>query len=514
MRKIFISGVIVVINLLAIYYWLIYNPSQNVYSEEIVQKAAEDIDRDFLILFNDIDTQVNIIEKHYNGNSEFSLNMCNDFFLNVLEKNKIIQSLMLLKNNQKYLVLRKNNSIISTLDTTKEFDIVKWQRFEGKKMVSEWDEVFDKSNYNLKWIDDLLQTKNEYQWLHNYRSIKNDVVLLLGKSWNVENDVYAVAMRFSKEELRKYFRETRGFQRFGVIINTQKEQAFNLTKKNTLKTDSTINTSEFISALKAAYSKFPPNEDRVFSHIYRDKMYWAAVKDIKSILAINNIIVSISEEDINPSDRGQDKLGFIYWGLLLSGSLLVFFATYRKSIFDTKKLFVNKKNVSIDNLLENNENRHLEFKSSLRWDYRQEKVNPDLELVILKTIAAFGNSDGGILLIGVDDDKNILGLENDYNTLKKKGSDFYEIYMRNLFHKYFGVKYTTENVRMDFIQDNAKEICLIEVFKADEPLYLKSKDKSGQTTEKFYVRSGNSSQQIDSLKDINDYIFDRFKKEA
>ena len=150
----------------------------------------------------------------------------------------------------------------------------------------------------------------------------------------------------------------------------------------------------------------------------------------------------------------------------------------------------------------------------MRWDYRQEKVNADLELVILKTIAAFGNSDGGILLIGVDDDKNILGLENDFNTLKKQDSDFYEIYMRNLFHKYFGVKYTTENIRMDFIKDGLKEVCLIEIFKAEEPLFMKVKEKSGKTEEKFYVRSGNSSQQIDSLKDINDYIYDRFKKDS
>ncbi len=39
----------------------------------------------------------------------------------------------------------------------------------------------------------------------------------------------------------------------------------------------------------------------------------------------------------------------------------------------------------------------------------------------MKTIAAFGNTDGGIFLIGVDDDKNILGLENDFQTLKKSG---------------------------------------------------------------------------------------------
>ena len=53
---------------------------------------------------------------------------------------------------------------------------------------------------------------------------------------------------------------------------------------------------------------------------------------------------------------------------------------------------------SVKEILTEEENRYLEFKSSLRWDYRQEKVNPELEKVIMKTIAAFGNTDGGILL--------------------------------------------------------------------------------------------------------------------
>jgi hypothetical protein len=74
-----------------------------------------------------------------------------------------------------------------------------------------------------------------------------------------------------------------------------------------------------------------------------------------------------------------------------------------------------------------------------------------------------------------------------------------------------GVKYVTENLRISFHKFNDKEICKIEVFKANEPLYL-TINKKGNISEKFYVRSGNSSNELGSLKDINDYIFNRFKK--
>jgi hypothetical protein len=50
------------------------------------------------------------------------------------------------------------------------------------------------------------------------------------------------------------------------------------------------------------------------------------------------------------------------------------------------------------------------------------------------------------------------------------------------------------------------------VFAAKEPLYLKIKNKNGILEEKFYVRSGNSSQEIISIAEINEYINTRFKK--
>jgi hypothetical protein len=62
------------------------------------------------------------------------------------------------------------------------------------------------------------------------------------------------------------------------------------------------------------------------------------------------------------------------------------------------------------------------------------------------------------------------------------------------------------------ICEDQKVICKIKINAADEPLFLKYKNKNGQVEEKFYVRSGNSSQEISSIADINDYINSRFKK--
>ena len=55
----------------------------------------------------------------------------------------------------------------------------------------------------------------------------------------------------------------------------------------------------------------------------------------------------------------------------------------------------------------------LEFKSTLQWDVIHDQMNNNLRHSSLKTISAFLNTEGGTLIIGVEDDGTIFGLDND-----------------------------------------------------------------------------------------------------
>ncbi len=77
-------------------------------------------------------------------------------------------------------------------------------------------------------------------------------------------------------------------------------------------------------------------------------------------------------------------------------------------------------------LIARGESATLEFKSSFRWDLRENKLNRALEAVVLKTLAGYMNGNGGTLLIGVADDGSVTGLEQDYKTLKKPDRDGFE----------------------------------------------------------------------------------------
>ena len=68
----------------------------------------------------------------------------------------------------------------------------------------------------------------------------------------------------------------------------------------------------------------------------------------------------------------------------------------------------------------------------MQWDVRQNRKNEDLKFSVLKTIAAFLNSEGGTLIIGVEDDGNIFGLEQDLAILSKGSLDQFEQTIVNL----------------------------------------------------------------------------------
>lgn len=167
-----------------------------------------------------------------------------------------------------------------------------------------------------------------------------------------------------------------------------------------------------------------------------------------------------------------------------------------------------KVEMSIEEIIEAGESDGIEFKSSLRWDYRENQINSALEAVIMKTIAAFSNADGGTLLIGVGDDGEILGLELDYASLKGN-RDGFELHLRNLLNKHFGKVFATGNVVIRFHASGEKEICKIDIKRGDKPLFLEVSDKVGQKSKKFYVRSGNSSQDL-AIDEASHYVKSRF----
>jgi len=165
--------------------------------------------------------------------------------------------------------------------------------------------------------------------------------------------------------------------------------------------------------------------------------------------------------------------------------------------------------IDVTELIESAEGQFLEFKATLRYSLTENKVDPRLEDVILKTVAAFSNQEGGTLIIGVTDDKQIMGLENDYNTLREGTRDFFELHLRNILNSAYGINYVSTNIDMSFPKIGAEEICLIKIKPSSQPLFTEIRNKQGNKIKKFFVRSGNSSPEL-NVQEAADFIKNRF----
>jgi len=161
-------------------------------------------------------------------------------------------------------------------------------------------------------------------------------------------------------------------------------------------------------------------------------------------------------------------------------------------------------------MINEGENHYVEFKTTMRYDMRENKINKKLEEVILKTIAAFSNGQGGTLIMGVTDDMEIIGLDNDYNSLKDGNKDGFELHLRNLVNYAYGVEFATNNLIISFPIIEDKEICVVDIKPGIKPIYSQVTDKNGGKADKFYVRSGNSSPEM-PLTEIANYIKNRFE---
>lgn len=163
----------------------------------------------------------------------------------------------------------------------------------------------------------------------------------------------------------------------------------------------------------------------------------------------------------------------------------------------------NLKKLPLSELIEREENQFLEIKSSLRYDIATKNSNRELEYEVAKSIAAFMNAEGGILLIGVTDEKrDILGLQDDYKCLakNKRDRDGFKLHLNDILQKYLGKpQLSLINVVIDKYE--TKDLCKITVSESPEPIFLEKKN-----TYEFIVRMGNQSHNL-NIKDAIDYIF-------
>ena len=157
----------------------------------------------------------------------------------------------------------------------------------------------------------------------------------------------------------------------------------------------------------------------------------------------------------------------------------------------------------IISLISQGEGAHLEFKSSLHYDRRTKQENHVLAMVVLKTICAFLNAEGGTLLIGLSDDNQVLGIDDDYTIIKNHNRDGFQNLLMSLVSNSIGNSYL-QYIDVMFHNVLGKDLCQVNVEASMKPSYLTNKGK-----QEFYVRTGNNSRPF-NISEATEYIGTRW----
>ncbi|MCZ6837456.1 MAG: ATP-binding protein, partial [Planctomycetota bacterium] len=137
-------------------------------------------------------------------------------------------------------------------------------------------------------------------------------------------------------------------------------------------------------------------------------------------------------------------------------------------------------------LIESGETETCEFKSTIRRNLKSGKNDKAMEKAWLKTIVALLNSEGGTLLIGVDDGGGILGLDVD----QFSNDDHAQLHVNNLIRNHIGPEYA-QFIRIGICELDEKSVLTFTCSRSGPPSFLKLDD-----AEDVYIRMGPGSRKL------------------
>ena len=159
---------------------------------------------------------------------------------------------------------------------------------------------------------------------------------------------------------------------------------------------------------------------------------------------------------------------------------------------------------TVSDLLRQMETLRVEFKKSARASLENDAPEKVINEGVIKTVAAFLNTEGGTLGIGITDDGDILGLQPDLD-FKHQDIDAWQNWLMTLLINTIGGGVVGALVNSRIEAAGSEVVCLVDVKTSSKPVYAKTTkgDKC------FYVRSGNTTRMLDG-PEIVDYVKERW----
>lgn len=520
-NKIPITGFFIILTISSLFIFWMKN-KEDTFADEIISDASVSFKSSLNDFLNSVELSINELNSNIEqaGNGQLESESLNVSFSKMIMKDKYLKGVILTNSNFSYMIYRDNSTWATTYDLNVNDSLVNWKRLNNNlEVVSEWTDTYNFFPDDQRLVDIVNQLKSgKFIWKTSKSMMPDKRDLLSNIFQTVDNDGEKVvaALIFSTKEMSKHFVSILKFKNPLVsIIASNNEIVTPVVTSDTSVVSAYMELGSEVKGLVHKWKDVHNSIARSYSFEKFNRIYWTRIDGINPNIGVEGFAVTISADDLAETERKQEMM-YLYASLffltITAVLIFVFFKKKKTSIAKEAKNdgMIPLSEKGIQELIKKGETGFVEFKSSMRWDYREGKVNKVLENVILKSIAAFANAKGGTLLIGVSDELEILGLEKDFGTLKKQDADYFELHLRKLINNQYGIAFSNENLLMGFPKFDGKTICSVQVKASGSPVFLKTRNKQGNETEKFYVRSGNASQEISSLKEVNEYINARF----
>jgi type I restriction enzyme R subunit len=163
---------------------------------------------------------------------------------------------------------------------------------------------------------------------------------------------------------------------------------------------------------------------------------------------------------------------------------------------------------TLEEVIANDEDFAVEFKSTARWDIQEGKPNKAMEDAVVKTVSGFLNTDGGTLLIGVGPDHQVIGLDYDYTRVKPPNGDGFVNWLTTHLNNAIGHA-AVMRTRARIALHDGKEVCRLDVARFSQPVWANTSQKERV----FFVRMNNSTRELPEDQ-LDAYLADHWPSSA
>jgi len=327
------------------------------------------------------------------------------------------------------------------------------------------------------------------------------------------NHLYVLAFDVLLKDIYQSISNLQVSENSRVFLYRGDEKVFKLTTPDTLVNMDNDSGKYFVhySQLKTPYIEKAINHwkdlgmpvDEPIDFSFNRTSFWVGFRSIDREHSILMIGIIVPENDIlHQLQRRQMTNASISVSILLVGILItiIMIRKYRKQLISVQLTTLEGSDLEtkIRELIDKGEGEKIEFKSTMRMNLKTNQPGKEIEIAWLKAANAFMNSEGGILLFGVNDAGEFVGLETD----NFENEDKCRLHFKNLINQHIGAEFTSYlNFRVLKIEN--KTIAFLECTPSQKPVFLKDKNE-----EYFFIRSGPSSIKLQTSK-VLDYIGDR-----